>query len=92
MSQSFRETEGLIVVMNDIITQGNVVIVSFGGSVCDWVINASRMDVSIFYSLMIVCLYVSVHPSGKLNSLKILKNFENGFCKCGYGCIMIMQQ
>ena len=36
----------------------NVVIVSFGGSVCDWVINASRMDVSIFYSLMIVCLYV----------------------------------
>ena len=59
MSQSFRETEGLIVVMNDIITQGNVVIVSFGGSVCDWVINASRMDVSIFYSLMIVCLYVS---------------------------------
>ena len=52
MSQSFRETEGLIVVMNDIITQGNVVIVSFGGSVCDWVINASRMDVSIFYSLI----------------------------------------
>ena len=46
----------------------NVVIVSFGGSVCDWVINASRMDVSqhrerftgMYFILRVTCIGLSL--------------------------------